>query len=71
MKNRPNPSLSVHDGGRKELGRQLLRAHLEHRYEDARILLDRIAYRATLQPIDRWQPPSAALAPDDDDGMTG
>jgi len=44
--------LAVHEGGRKELGRRMLRAHLDRRYEDARALVDRIAHRASLAPVD-------------------
>lgn len=43
--------LVIREGGRKELGQKMLRAHLEQRYEDARALVDRIAYRASLRSV--------------------
>lgn len=51
MKENKRPPLVVLEGGREALGRAMLRAHLEHRYEEARALVDRIASRATLRPV--------------------
>ena len=42
----------VVEGGRKELGRQLLRAMIEFRSDDVRVIADRIARRASLKPVD-------------------
>ncbi|MBS0576845.1 MAG: hypothetical protein JSS45_10580 [Proteobacteria bacterium] len=52
--------LRVVAGDGKELGRQMLRVHLDRRYEEARALVDRIAHRASLTLIDRRQPTIAA-----------
>lgn len=52
MTTRPKPHLVVHAGDRAELGRQMLRAYDEHRYEDGRALVARIAHRATLRVVD-------------------
>ncbi|MBS0576843.1 MAG: hypothetical protein JSS45_10570 [Proteobacteria bacterium] len=59
MKDKPDLRLVVSQGGRKELGRQMIRAHLEHRLEDARALVDRIAYRAPLKSVDPREPPDS------------
>ena len=42
----------VVEGGRKELGRQLLRAMIEFRSDDVRAIADRIARRASLKLVD-------------------
>lgn len=56
---RSDLKLVVCDGGRQELGRQMLRAHLERRYEVARALVNRIAYRASLIPATPSERPDA------------
>ena len=45
------PDLKLHDGGHAELGRRMLRAHLEHRYEESRAMVDLIARRGRLKAI--------------------
>jgi hypothetical protein len=67
---KPELRLVVREGGRKELGRQMLRAHLEHRWEDARAIVDRIAYRATLRLISKGEPADAASRNEGEDQAT-
>ena len=52
MNRKERVKLVVHDGGREALGRAMLRAFLDHRYEEARALVDRIAKRAALRSVD-------------------
>lgn len=62
MNKTPYPRLTVHTGDRKELERQMIRAHLERRYGDSRAVARTIARRATLTAVD-WpesQDPIAA-----------
>lgn len=49
MTEKTRPYLIVREGGRKELGRQLIRAMIEFRGADARAIADRIARRGKLQ----------------------
>lgn len=42
----------VVEGGRKELGRQLIRAMAEFRSDDVRTIANRIAHRARLSVVD-------------------
>jgi hypothetical protein len=44
-------SLTVIAGGRKSLGRQMIRAMAEGRSDDVRAIADRIAHRAPLQSV--------------------
>jgi hypothetical protein len=54
---RPTPhSLTVVAGGRKSLGRQMIRAMVEGRSDDVRAIADRIARRAPLQSVAIGEP---------------
>ena len=60
---KPTLHLVIRDGGRKELGQQMIRAFIEFRTDDARALVDRIAHRASLrlvEIVDVKSPESAA-----------
>jgi hypothetical protein len=46
------PKLCIKQGGRKDLGRQLLRAMIEFRSDDVRAIADRIAHRGQLKSVD-------------------
>lgn len=65
MKENKRLPLVMLDGGREALGRAMLRAHLEHRYEDVRALVNRIAHRGSLAPVG----PSARSETPDVQGM--
>jgi hypothetical protein len=52
MTEKMKPYLIVQEGGRKELGRQLIRALVEFRINVARALAERIAREALLRLVD-------------------
>ncbi len=51
MKEQRGPTLVVHDGNRKALGQKMLRAFLDHRYEEARAIAARLAHQADLHGV--------------------
>ena len=59
------PRLVVREGGRKELGRQLIRAMTEFRSEDVRALADRIARRGSLQSVLQHRPSGRSTSKQD------
>jgi hypothetical protein len=52
MTGKADPHLIIRERTCKELGRRMLRAHLEKRYEDARALAERIAYRPSFRLVE-------------------
>ena len=67
MSARERVQLVSNKGAGSILGRAMLRAFLEHRYDDARALARRIATRADLKPVDDKERPRAISTPEDPD----